>query len=132
MDTCLSCYRQLFAAGAETLYDLAEIGAEYVTYRAVVDHWRRVLPGRLIDVANEALIAEPEREIRRLVTEACALPWNDACLAFHLAQGPVRTASSGQVRQPIFRTSLGRWRRYERQLSPLAAALGPLAQAEPR
>jgi tetratricopeptide (TPR) repeat protein len=126
VDTCLSCYRQLFASGAETLYDLADIGAEYVTYRAVIDHWRAVLPGRVIDIDHEALVADPERRIRALV-ELCGLDWNDAALRFHEAAGPVRTASSVQVRQPIFTTSLARWRRYEAELAPLFAALGPYA-----
>jgi len=127
MDTCLSCYRQLFATGAETLYDLADIGAEYVVYREVMAHWARALPGRAVEVDHEALVADPEGRIRWLVTEACGLPWNDACLAFHAAGGAVRTASSAQVRQPIFRTSLDRWRRYEAHLGPLIAALGPYA-----
>jgi len=127
LDTCLSCYRQLFASGAETLYDLADIGAEYVTYRRLMAHWREALPGRVIDVDHEALVADPERQIRWLVTEACGLGWNDAALRFHEASGPVRTASSGQVRQPIFTTSVARWRRYEAQLAPLFAALGPYA-----
>ncbi|HXQ13157.1 MAG TPA: sulfotransferase [Caulobacteraceae bacterium] len=126
IDTCLSCYRQLFARGAETLYDLADIGAEYVTYRGVMAHWRAVLGGRVIDVDHEALVADPETQIRRLV-EVCGLPWNDTCLRFYEAAGPVRTASSAQVRQPIFTTSLARWRRYERELAPLIAALGPYA-----
>jgi len=127
LDTCLSCYRQLFASGAETLYDLADIGAEYVTYRRLMAHWRDLLPGRVVDVDHEALVADPEARIRQLVTEACGLPWDDACLRFHEAAGPVRTASSVQVRQPIFTTSLARWRRYAAELGPLIAALGPYA-----
>jgi tetratricopeptide (TPR) repeat protein len=127
LDTCLSCWRQLFALGAETLYDLAEIGAEYVAYRQTMDHWRAVLPGRVIDVDHEALVADPERRIRWLVTEAAGLTWNDACLSFHTAGEAARTASSVQVRQPIFRTSLQRWRRYETRLGPLIEALGPYA-----
>jgi tetratricopeptide (TPR) repeat protein len=127
VDTCLSCYRQLFATGAETLYDLADVGAEYVLYRQVMAHWARVLPGRVIEVDHEALVEDPEGRIRWLVTEACGLPWRDACLAFHEAGGVVRTASSAQVRQPIFRTSLDRWRRYEAHLGPLLEALGPYA-----
>lgn len=127
LDTCLSCYRQLFARGSETLYDLADIGAEYVTYRRVMEHWRAASPGRVIDVDHEALVADPESQIRWLVTEACGLPWHDACLRFHEAARPVRTASSGQVRQPIFTTSVARWRRYEGELAPLMAALGPYA-----
>ncbi|HEY2710255.1 MAG TPA: sulfotransferase [Caulobacteraceae bacterium] len=127
VDTCLSCYRQLFASGAETLYDLADIGAEYVTYRRLMEHWAEVLPGRVVDVDHEALVAAPDGQIRWLVTEACGLPWNDACLEFHHATGPVRTASARQVRQPIFRTSIDRWRRHEARLGPLLEALGPYA-----
>ncbi|HWF76419.1 MAG TPA: sulfotransferase, partial [Caulobacteraceae bacterium] len=100
LDTCLSCWRQLFAEGAETLYDLAEIGAEYVAYRETMDHWRAMLPGRVIDVDHEALIADPARQIRWLVTEAARLAWNDACLAFDTAGASAPTASSAQVRQP--------------------------------
>ncbi|HLY80926.1 MAG TPA: sulfotransferase [Caulobacteraceae bacterium] len=124
VDTCVSCYRQLFADGAETLYDLADIGAEYVTYRAVMAHWKAVLPGRVIDVDHEALVTDPERGIRALIA-ACGLTWTDTALRFHEAAGPVRTASSAQVRQPIFTSSLARWRRYEAELRPLLAALDP-------
>jgi tetratricopeptide (TPR) repeat protein len=127
VDTCLSCYRQLFARGSETLYDQADIGAEYVTYRRVMEHWRAALGGRVIDVDHEALVADPEGQIRWLVTEACGLPWHDACLRFHEAAGAVRTASSSQVRQPIFTTSVARWRRYEAELGPLLTALGHYA-----
>lgn len=129
VDTCLSCYRQPFSSGGETLCDLAEIGTEYVIYRRLMDHWRAVLPGRVIDVDHEALVADPEPVTRWLVSEACGLAWDDATLRFHEAAGPVRTASAAQVRQPIFRTSLQRWRRYERHLGPLFEALGPYAQA---
>jgi Flp pilus assembly protein TadD len=125
VDTCLACYRQLFAAGNETLYDLGQIGAEYVGYRAVMDHWRAVLPGRVVEVGHEALVKDPERQIRWLVTEACGLGWDPACLDFHRTERSVRTASVAQVRQPIVTSSLQRWRRYERHLGPLFEALGP-------
>jgi Flp pilus assembly protein TadD len=125
--TCFACYRQLFAAGNETLYDLGQIGAEYVGYRAVMDLWREVLPGRVVDVSHEALVRDPETQIRWLVTEACGLAWDPACLDFHRTQRSVRTASVAQVRQPIFTSSLQRWRRYERHLGPLFEALGPYA-----
>jgi hypothetical protein len=127
VDTGLACYRQLFGQGNETLYDLGQIGAEYVGYRAVMDHWRAVLPGRVIDVSHEALVEDPGRQIRWLVTEACGLDWDPACLNFHRTNRPVRTASVAQVRQPIFTSSLQRWRRYERHLGPLFEALGPYA-----
>jgi hypothetical protein len=123
MDTGLACWRQLFASGNETLYDLAEIGAEQRRYQAMMDHWRTVLPDRVMEVSYEALVADPKNQIRRLVTQICALPWAEACLQFHKTRRPVGTASADQVRQPIFVGSVDRWRQYEAQLAPLAAAL---------
>lgn len=126
VDTCLGCYRQIFATGHETTYDLALMGKTYVLYRRLMEHWQRVLPGRVIDVVYEKLVADPEAEIRRLVA-ACGLPWNDACLRFYENERPVTTASSSQVRQPIFKGAVQRWRRYEKHLGPLLDALGPYA-----
>ncbi|THD80704.1 MAG: sulfotransferase family protein [Phenylobacterium sp.] len=123
MDTGLSCYRQLFASGNETLYDLAGIGAEYRRYREVMDHWRAVLPGRVVEVDHEALVADPEAAIPALVA-AAGLPWDPATLRFFERDGAVATASASQVRRPIFQGSVQRWRRYEAELAPLKAALG--------
>jgi hypothetical protein len=123
MDTCLACFRQLFTGGDETLYDLADIGAEYRRYRRLMDHWRRVLPGRVAAVDYDALVARPEAGIRRLVTVEAALPWNEACLRFFEREGPVTTASASQVRLPISSASQQRWRRYETHLGPLIEAL---------
>jgi hypothetical protein len=117
----------LFTAGNETLYDLAQIGRAYVRYRRVMDHWERVLPGRVIRVEHEKLVADPEGQIRRLVVDACKLDWDPACLRFYETEGPVRTASAAQVRRPMFSTSIGRWARYARELEPLLRALGPYA-----
>jgi len=124
-DTGLACWRQLFAKGNETLYDLAEIGAEQLRYAAMMEHWRKVLPGRVVEVRYEEIIADPEASIRWLVTEVCGLPWTTDCLRFYETRRPVGTASADQVRRPIFRTSVERWRRYEGQLAPLLAALQP-------
>ena len=128
-DTGLANFRQLFATGNELSYDLGDIGRDYVRYRAVMDHWNQVLPGRVIDVDHEALVADPEARIRWLVTEACGLAWDEACLRVHESRRTVRTASVAQVRQPIFTSSIGRWRRYENHLGPLFEALGPYAPA---
>lgn len=128
-DTGLANFRQLFATGNELSYDLGDIGRDYVRYRAVMDHWNQVLPGRVIDVDHEALVADPEARIRWLVTEACGLAWDEACLRFHETRRTVRTASVAQVRQPVFTSSIGRWRRYENHLGPLFEALGPYAPA---
>ena len=75
------------------------------------------------------MVADPDTQIRRLVTDVCGLEWDDACLRFYETQRPVRTASVAQVRQPIFKTSVERWRRYEKHLGPLFDALGPYAPA---
>jgi hypothetical protein len=129
VDTCLACFRQLFTTGEQTLYDLREIGEAYVRYRRMMDHWREVLPGRVIEVDHEPLVANPEGRIRWLVNEACGLDWDPNCLNFHKTQGAVHTASASQVRRPIFKTSIHRWRRYEAHLGPLFEALGPYAPA---
>jgi tetratricopeptide (TPR) repeat protein len=126
-DTGFACYRQLFAAGNETLYDLSEIGAEYVRYRRLMDHWAAVLPGRVRDVSYEALVADPETRIPALVTEAAGLAWDPAVLRFHERAGGVATASAAQVRRPIYRTSVQRWRRHATKLKPLIAALAEYA-----
>jgi tetratricopeptide (TPR) repeat protein len=127
VDTCLSCYRQLFTEGSETLYDLGQIGRAYVRYRRVMEHWDRVLPGRVIRAPHEKLVADPEGQIRWLVADACKLDWDPACLNFHEAKGSVRTASAAQVRLPVFATSIGRWQRFASELEPLLKALGPYA-----
>ena len=127
VDTCLSCYRQLFTEGNETLYDLGQIGRAYVRYRRVMEHWDRVLPGRVIRVEHEKLVADPEGQIRRLVADACKLDWDPACLRFYETEGVVRTASAAQVRRPMFSTSIGRSARFTSELEPLLDALGSYA-----
>jgi tetratricopeptide (TPR) repeat protein len=125
VDTCLSCYRQLFTEGNETLYDLSQIGRAYVRYRRVMEHWDRVLPGRVIKVQHEKLVSDPEGQIRWLVSDACKLDWDPACLSFYETEGAVRTASAAQVRRPMFLTSIGRSARFVSELEPLLKALGP-------
>jgi tetratricopeptide (TPR) repeat protein len=127
VDTCLSCYRQLFTESNETLYDLGQIGRAYVRYRRVMEHWERVLPGRVIRVEHERLVADPEGQIHWLVTDACKLDWDPACLRFNETAGVVRTASAAQVRLPVFSTSIGRWARFANELEPLLNALGAYA-----
>jgi tetratricopeptide (TPR) repeat protein len=126
VDTCLSCYRQLFTQGNETLYELGQIGRAYARYRRVMEHWERVLPGRVIRVEHEKLVAHPEERIPWLVS-VCKLDWDPACLRFYETSGSVRTASAAQVRRPLFSTSIGRWARFANQLEPLLKALGPYA-----
>ncbi len=126
VDTCLGCYKRHFVTGNETTYDLALLGQHYQEYRKAMAHWQRVLPGRVVDVVYEELVADPEGQIGRLL-ELCGLPWDERCLRSHENARPVRTASWIQVRQPIYRSALQRWRRYEKHLAPLFEALGPYA-----
>jgi tetratricopeptide (TPR) repeat protein len=123
LDVGVSCFRQLFNSGNETLYDLADIGAEFGRHRSLMAHWLEVLPGRVADISHEALVADPETEIRALLT-AAGVSWDPAVMRFFERDGVVRTASAAQVRRPIFSDSVARWRRYEAHLAPLRAALG--------
>jgi len=129
VDTCLSCFTQLFKEGQEFSYDLAELGRYYVDYARLMEHWRRVLPeGAFLDVRYEDIVADQEAQARRLI-EYCGLEWNDACLDFHQNKRAVRTASMTQVRQPIYESSVERWRRYKKFLGPLLDALGETTPA---
>lgn len=128
VDTCLSSFRQLFSKRNETSYDLAAIGRQYVRYREMIAHWDAVLPGRIVHVEHERLLAEPEAQIRSVVS-SCGLPWNDQCLRFYENDRTVRTASINQVRRPLSASAVNRWRNYERHLGPLFDALGPYAPA---
>ena len=125
VDTCLSCFASLFTFGHPFSYDLAELGRYYRDYTELMDHWRLVLPaGSMLDVVYEDVVGDLEGQARRIL-DFCGLPWDPACLSFHKTQRPIATASNVQVRQPLYRGSLGRWRRYEKYLGPLLAELAP-------
>ena len=129
-DTCLSCYSKLFTEEQNFTYDLGELGRYYRKYAELMAHWRDVLPeGRMLEIRYEDVIVDLEGSARQLI-EHCGLEWDPRCIAFHKSPRPVRTASAAQVRRPIYRTSLGRWRAYEPHLAPLLAELGVLT--EPR
>jgi tetratricopeptide (TPR) repeat protein len=126
VDTCISCFSKLFTAEQNHTYDLAELGRYHRRYRQLMAHWHRVLPkGRILNVRYEDVVDDLETQARRIIAH-CGLPWSDACLSFHETDRPVRTASATQVRQPIYRTAVGRWRVYEEFLDPLLTGLGPL------
>jgi hypothetical protein len=126
-DTCFSCYSKLFSGALEFTYDLAELGRYYKAYDALMAHWRAALPeGAMLEVQYETLVEAFEAEARRIVAY-CGLDWDARCLEFHKTERPVITASTAQVRQPLFKTSIGRWRRYEQWLGPLQEALGETA-----
>lgn len=126
MDACLSNFRQLFATGFsyyDYAYDLAHTGAYYAGFDRLIAHWRAVLPAdRFTEIAYEDLVADQEGETRRLLA-FCGLGFDPRCLAFHENAAPVATASSVQVRSPIYASSIGRWRRYGPGLAPLRQAL---------
>ncbi len=123
IDTCLSCYSQLFAAGHDYSYDLYELGAYWRAYDQLMEHWRKLIPPDfMIEVEYERLVADLEGEVRHLLA-FCGLPWNDACINFHETDRVVRTASAAQVRQPIYRNSVGRVQRDDPRLEPLRAGL---------
>jgi tetratricopeptide (TPR) repeat protein len=124
VDTCLSCYTKLFGGQQLFSYDLAELGAFYRQYEALMAHWRGLLPAdTLIEVDYEAVVDDLDTEARRLIA-FLGLPWDPACLQFQDNRRVVRTASVNQVRQPIYRTSKGRWQSYAAYLGPLLDALG--------
>ncbi len=123
IDTCLSCFSILFGGDQPFTYDLGELGRYYRAYAALMEHWRNVLPpGVLLELRYEDVVADVEREARRIVAH-CGLEWDAACLEFHKTQRPVHTASSAQVRRPIYRSSVGRWRPPDETLRPLFDAL---------
>ena len=127
IDTCISCFSKLFSAEQNHTYDLGELGRYYKRYQRLMEHWRRVLPsGRILDVRYEEVVADLEGQARRIIAH-CGLPWDDRCLSFHRTDRPVRTASATQVRQPIYKSAIGRWRVYEEHLGPLLSALGEQA-----
>ena len=125
LDACLSNYRQLFAKGQNFTYDLTEIGEYYLEYQRLMDHWHEILPGRVLTVQYEDVVADFEPQVRRLL-DFCGLPWQDACLRFYESERPVRTPSSEQVRQPIYDRSVGHWRHYEQHLGELIDVIAPI------
>jgi Tfp pilus assembly protein PilF len=122
MDTCFSCYSKLFTTGHPFAYEQGELGRFYRMYDALMAHWRAALPGRMLELRYEDLVADLEPQARRLLAHL-DLPWDEACLRFHESTRGVRTASLAQVRQPIYKDSVGRWKRYEKELAPLKAVL---------
>ncbi len=122
IDTCLSIYFQNFDKAHPYAFDLANIGIHYKQYERIMRHWHEVLPGRIMDISYEDTIADPEFWSRKLI-DHIGLDWDDACLAPHKLERSVKTASHWQVRQPIYKTSVQRWKNYEQFLGPLIEAL---------
>jgi len=123
---CLSNFKQLFASGQEFTYDLENLGRYYRSYVELMAHWDEVLPGKVLRINYEEVVADLEAQVGRLLA-FCGLPFEARCVDFHATARNIGTASSEQVRQPIFRESLDQWRHYEPWLGPLRVALGDLA-----
>jgi tetratricopeptide (TPR) repeat protein len=126
----LSGFKQHFARGQHFSYSLEDIGRYYRDYVELMAHFDEVLPGRVHRVIYEQMIDDTEHEVRRLLAH-CGLPFEEACLRFYENERAVRTASSEQVRQPIFRDGVEHWRNFDPWLGPLRAALGPVLDAYP-
>src|SRR6185295_5279653 len=127
---CMSNFRQHFARGQDFSYDLTDLGRYYSDYVRLMAHMDAVMPGRVHRVIYERMVADTETQVRALL-DYCGLEFEPACLEFYKTERAVRTASSEQVRQPIYRDATDEWRRYEAHLGPLKAALGPVLDVYP-
>jgi hypothetical protein len=130
LDSCVGAFKQLFASGQPFTYDMTELGEYYLQYQRLMDHWHEVLPGFVLDVNYEDVVADLEGQVRRLL-DFCGLPFEESCLNFHATKRAVKTASSEQVRQPIYSSSVNLWRNYESHLDTLVHILEPLLNSLP-
>jgi len=121
-DTCLSCYFQDFGHRQPFTRRLDTVAKQFLSYRSIMAHWHDVLDIEILDSRYEDLTADPRPNVERLI-ERCGLDWNEACMSPHKAKSTVTTASIGQVRQPIYKTSQERWRRYEKHIGPMLELL---------
>ncbi|MDA9964757.1 sulfotransferase [Gammaproteobacteria bacterium] len=123
LDCCFSMFKQLFAQGQEFSYGLAEAGSYYRSYVKLMDHWDKVLPNKILRVNNEDVIEDLEGQVKRML-DFLELPFEEECISFHETDRSVRTASSEQVRQPINKKGMGRWKPYAKNLRPLLESIG--------
>ena len=127
MDTCFSCFKQLFARGQAFTYDLQEIGRYYLSYIRLMDHWQKVVPDKVYLVEYEKMIANQEEETKKLL-KFCDLSFQENCLKFYENKRAVKTASSEQVRQPIYKRGINYWKNFEESLVDLKVSLQPIKQ----
>ena len=128
MACCFSNFKQLFASGQEFTYDIEDIARYYRSYVQLLRHWDDALPGKVLRIQYEDVVEDLEGNVRRIL-DFCGLPFEPACLAFHKTERSVRTASSEQVRRPIFKEGIDQWRHFEPWLGSLRSALGDLVPA---
>lgn len=114
-DSCLGGYKQLFGKGQNFTYDMLDLAHYYQEYDSMIKHWHEVLPGKVLDVHYEETVTDLEGQVRRILKH-CDLPFEESCVRFHETERAVKTASSEQVRQPIYTGALGKWRHYEKHL----------------
>ena len=129
-DSCLGAYKQLFGKGQDFTYDMIELAVYYRKYHETMQHWHRVLPGKVLDVHYEETVTDLETQVRRILAH-CGLPFEEACVRFHETERAVKTASSEQVRQPIYTRALGYWRHYEKHLGVWQEELGDISTELP-
>lgn len=129
MDSCIGCFKQHFAKGQTFTYDLFELGAFYLEYEQLMAHWDEVLPGQVLRVQYESVVADLETQVRRIL-DFCGLEFEDNCVHFHETKRAVRTASSEQVRQPIYQGSVATWKRFGSHLDELRQVLSPVLPLE--
>ena len=122
LDTCFAIYKTLFADAYPFSYQLDELGSYYAAYRQLMAHWQQVMPGVIYDQPYETLVSDIEAQTQQLLNY-CELPWESACLDFHTQQQASTTASATQVRQPVYTSSVGKWRRFKDELAPLIRTL---------
>ena len=130
IDSCLGGYKQLFSRGQNFTYDMLDLAHYYQQYDSMIKHWHRVLPGKILDVHYEETVDDLESQVRRIL-DFCDLPFEQTCVDFHQTDRAVKTASSEQVRQPIYKGALGTWRRYEEFLELWKEQLGDIIEELP-
>jgi|TARA_B110000503_G_scaffold55580_1_gene89231 tetratricopeptide (TPR) repeat protein len=130
MGCCFSGFKQLFAEGQDFTYGLEEIGTYYKDYVELMDHWDKVLPGKVLRVQYEDVVEDLDTQVRRIL-DYCGLDFEDSCISFHETKRSVRTPSSEQVRQPIYQSGVDQWKNFEANLEPLKKALGPVLKRYP-
>ncbi len=123
LDTCLSCFFQNFTSGQHYSFDMKNLALFYLNYDRLMEHWMQLFPGRILEVEYETLLADQDAQTRRIL-DHCGLDFEEACMNFYKTDRVVKTASFLQIRKPLYRTSVGRWRNYASQLGMLASALG--------
>jgi hypothetical protein len=131
LDSCLGSYKQLFGKGQNFTYDMVELGMYYEEYDRMIQHWHEVLPGRVLDVHYEETVTDLDSQVRRIL-DHCGLPFEEQCLRFYETERAVKTASSEQVRQPIYQGGMGKWRKYDAHLGEWKEQLGDIIDRLPK